>query len=132
MEIQQTIGLTRRIECLLLLETFLGILEHGHDISLRIFLCYKLSIQLNKSYESLLILNDSIQFLQQIMESNHDNKLEIANDIITAYKVKNDVLAIFLAQNIISSITTSIVGKNFFLDPTIYNWLLFYHRSIRW
>lgn len=99
-----------QIECLLILQKLLDNLEHGLDICLRIILCYKLAMQLEKSYQVLLVLNNPIQFLQEVTESNIKDKSEIINDIIIAYKIDNDTVATFLAENITLNITSAVKG----------------------
>ncbi|PBC28068.1 Spatacsin [Apis cerana cerana] len=99
-----------QIECLLILQKLLDNLEHGLDICLRIVLCYKLAMQLEKSYQVLLVLNNPIQFLQEVTESNIKDKSEIINDIIIAYKIDNDTVATFLAENITLNITSAVKG----------------------
>ncbi|XP_076236055.1 spatacsin isoform X2 [Calliopsis andreniformis] len=98
------------MECLSLLQKFLETLEHGVDICLRIVLCYKLAIQLGKNYQFLFLLNNPYQFLQEIAEINIENKSEVLSDIITAYKIGDDTVAEFLAENITLIITRSIEG----------------------
>ncbi|XP_076375987.1 spatacsin isoform X2 [Megalopta genalis] len=97
-----------QIDCLTILKTLLKSLEHGQDICLRIVLYYKLAVQLGKSYCFLLMLNDPTQFLQEISESNIENKLEIFADLITAYNINNDAVATFLAENITANIGRAI------------------------
>lgn len=100
-----------QMECLSILEKLLNILEHGVDICLRIVLCYKLAMQLEKSYQFLLMLNNPIEFLQEITESdNIRNKSEIINDIVIAYKINNDNVATFLAENITLNINRAVEG----------------------
>lgn len=99
-----------QMECISILQKLLDILEHGVDICLRIVLCYKLAMQLEKSYHFLLILNNPIQFLQNITESDIENKSEIINDIIIAYKISSDSVATFLAENITLNITRAVEG----------------------
>ncbi|XP_078044398.1 LOW QUALITY PROTEIN: spatacsin [Augochlora pura] len=95
-------------DCLTILKTLLKSLEHGQDICLRIVLYYKLAVQLGKSYCFLLTLNDPIQFLQEISESNIENKLEVFADLITAYNISNDTVATFLSDNITANIRRAI------------------------
>ncbi|XP_031835040.1 spatacsin isoform X2 [Nomia melanderi] len=97
-----------QIECLSILQILLKSLEHGQDICLRIVLCYRLAVQLEKSYHFLLILNDPFQFLQEIAESNIENKSEVFNNIITAYKINGDTIATFLAKHITVNIERAI------------------------
>lgn len=99
-----------QMECLSLLQKLLKTLEHGVDICLRIVLCYKLAIQLGKSYQFLLLLNNPFQFLQDITDSDIKNKCEALSDIITAYKISNDTVAVFLAESIAVNITRAIEG----------------------
>lgn len=99
-----------QMECLSLLQKLLKTLEHGVDICLRIVLCYKLAIQLGKSYQFLLLLNNPFQFLQEITDSDIRNKCEALSDIITAYKISNDTVAVFLAESITVNITRAIEG----------------------
>ncbi|CAK9804301.1 SPG11 [Anthophora quadrimaculata] len=95
-------------ECLSILQKLLDILEHGMDICLRIILCYKLATQLGKNYQLLLTLNNPTQFLQDITESDIEDKPEVINDIITAYKIDNDTVATFLAENITINISRAV------------------------
>ncbi|XP_076176182.1 spatacsin isoform X3 [Ptiloglossa arizonensis] len=107
-----------QMECLSILEKLYNTLKHGSETCLRIVLCYKLAIQLGKSYHSLLILKNPFQFLQEIAECNIDNKSEVFNDIIIAYKISNDTVAAFLAENITANVTRAIEGgyeNNMFL-----------------
>ncbi|XP_050480517.1 spatacsin isoform X1 [Bombus huntii] len=98
-----------QMECLSILEKLFNILEHGVDICLRIVLCYKLAMQLEKSYQFLLMLNNPIEFLQEITESDSiKNKSEIINDIVIAYKINNDDVATFLAENITLNINRAV------------------------
>lgn len=93
------------------LEKLMKTLRNGTDIGSRIFLCYKLAIRLGKSYQSLIKLDEPVQLLQEVTDSNIDNKFETANDIIIAYKIKSNEIALFLTKNIVDSITKAIEGK---------------------
>ena len=67
-------------------------------------------MQLGKSYQLLLMLNNPIQFLQEITESDIEDKSEVISDIISAYKISSDTVAIFLAENITVSISYGVEG----------------------
>ncbi|KAK9299148.1 hypothetical protein QLX08_007765 [Tetragonisca angustula] len=108
-----------QMECISILQKLLDILKHGVDICLRIVLCYKLAMQLEKSYQFLLILNNPIQFLQNITESDIENKSEIVNDIIIAYKISSDSVATFLAENITLNITRAVEDE---YENNVYLW----------
>ncbi|KAK1131494.1 hypothetical protein K0M31_017777 [Melipona bicolor] len=108
-----------QMECISILQKLLDILEHGVDICLRIVLCYKLAMELEKSYQFLLILNNPIHFLQDITESDIENKSEIINDIIIAYKISSDSVATFLAENITLNITRAVEGG---YENNVYLW----------
>ncbi|KAF3424657.1 hypothetical protein E2986_01902 [Frieseomelitta varia] len=108
-----------QMECISILQKLLDILEHGVDICLRIVLCYKLAMQLEKNYQFLLILNNPIQFLQNITESDIENKSEIVNDIIIAYKISSDSVATFLAENITLNITRAVEDE---YENNVYLW----------
>ncbi|XP_039304859.1 spatacsin isoform X2 [Solenopsis invicta] len=97
-----------QIECTSILEKSSKILVHGNEICFRIISCYKLAMRLGKTYQSLLILKDPIKFLQEITESNIENKLETASDIITSYKIKTENVATFLTENITTHINCAI------------------------
>nr|XP_034171053.1 spatacsin isoform X2 [Osmia lignaria] len=99
-----------QIECLLILQKSLEALEHGVNTCLKIVLCYKLAMQLGKSYQLLLMLNNPIQFLQEITESDIEDKSEVISDIISAYKISSDTVAIFLAENITVNISHGVEG----------------------
>jgi len=99
------------MECISILDRLSKTLKHGKEICLRIVLCYKLAARLGKTYESLLMLNDPIKFLQEIVESNAENKFETANDIIVSYKITTENVATFLAENITTYISRAIEGK---------------------
>lgn len=71
-----------QMECLLLLQKLHQTLEHGVDICQRIVLCYKLAVQIGKSYQFLLLLNNPFQFLQEVAESNVENKSEVLRSIL--------------------------------------------------
>lgn len=95
---------------MLILQKLLEALEHGVNTCLKIVLCYKLAMQLGKSYQLLLMLNNPIQFLQEITESDIEDKSEVISDIISAYKISSDTVAIFLAENITVSISHGVEG----------------------
>ncbi|XP_071562080.1 spatacsin isoform X1 [Temnothorax nylanderi] len=97
-----------QMECISTLERLSEILTHGNEICFRIVSYYKLATRLGKTYQSLLMLKDPIKFLQEIIESNIENKLETANDIIMSYKIKTEDVAIFLADNITMHINCAI------------------------
>jgi len=64
------------------------------------------------------MLKDPIKFLQEIVESNIENKFETANDIIMSYKIKTANVATFLTENITMHINRAIEGnyeKNLYL-----------------
>ena len=86
-------------------------LDHGVDIGIRILLCYRLAVQLGKSYQVLLTLNNPMSFFQEIISSSCDRKLEIARDIITAYQIENQTINHFLAEEIVAHITQVIEGN---------------------
>ena len=100
-------------DCLNLLTNLVESLEHGINIGIRILLCYRLSIQTGRSYEVLLTLNNSMQFFQETIRGPNPRKLEIARDIVVAYKIENQTLANFLAEEIVAHITQVIEGKVF-------------------
>ncbi|KAJ8669006.1 hypothetical protein QAD02_000265 [Eretmocerus hayati] len=105
-----------QLDCLSLLTNLVEILNRGVEIGIRILLCYRLSIQLGKSYQVLLTLSDPMHLLQEIVASSYDRKLEIAKDVITSYQIENKRLAHFLAEEIVAHITQVIEdGLN---DPT--------------
>ncbi|KAF7381387.1 hypothetical protein HZH66_013781 [Vespula vulgaris] len=108
-----------QIECMSVLEKLMKTLRNGTDIGSRIFLCYKLAIRLGKSYQSLIKLDEPVQLLQEVTDSNIDNKFETANDIIIAYKIKSNEIALFLTKNIVESITKAIEEKQ---DDSITMW----------
>ncbi|KAG7198542.1 hypothetical protein KM043_005909 [Ampulex compressa] len=108
-----------QMECISMMQRLLEALQHGNDICLRVVLCYKLAIRLGKSYQAVLLLNNPIQFLKEITQSNIDNKIEIANDIIVAHKIKNDSVAIFLAENITLNIRHAIENGS---EDSVYMW----------
>lgn len=99
------------MECTSILEKLSEILTHGNEICFRIVSCYKLATRLGKTYQSLLMLKDPMKFLQEIAESNIENKLETANDIIMSYKINTENVAIFLTDNIIMHINRAIEGN---------------------
>lgn len=99
------------MECISILEKLSETLKHGNGICLRIISCYKLAVCLKKTYQSLLMLKNPIKFLQEIVDSNIENKLEIANNIITSYKIKTESVATFLTENIATHITRAIEGN---------------------
>lgn len=99
------------MECISILEKLSEILQHGNAICSRIVSCYKLAVRLKKTYQSLLMLNDPIKFLQEITQSNIENKCETTNNIITSYKIKTENVAIFLTENIIVHINRAIEGN---------------------
>ncbi|XP_036147229.1 spatacsin isoform X2 [Monomorium pharaonis] len=97
-----------QMECISILEKLSKNLKHGNEICLRIISCYKLATRLGKTYQSLLMLKDPIKFLQEITESNIENKFETANDIIMSYKIKTENIATFLTENITTHINRAI------------------------
>ncbi|XP_018364335.1 PREDICTED: spatacsin isoform X1 [Trachymyrmex cornetzi] len=97
-----------QMECISILEKLSEILAHGKETCFRIVSCYKLAVLLGKTYQSLLILKDPIKFLQEIVESNIENKFETANDIIMSYKIKTANVATFLTENITMHINSAI------------------------
>lgn len=99
-----------QIECISILEKLSEILKHGKEICSRIVSCYKLAVRLGKTYQSLLMLNNPLKFLQDIVESNVENKFDVANDIIASYKIKTENVATFLTENIIIYISRAIEG----------------------
>ncbi|XP_012135133.2 spatacsin isoform X4 [Megachile rotundata] len=108
-----------QIECLSTLQKLLETLEHGANICLKVVLCYKLAMQLGKSYQLLLKLNNPIQFLQEVAESDIEDKSEVISDIITAYKISNNTIAKFLAENITMKISCGVEGG---YEDNIYLW----------
>ncbi|KAL0117009.1 hypothetical protein PUN28_010108 [Cardiocondyla obscurior] len=110
---------THQTECISILEKLSEALTHGNEICFRIISCYKLSMRLGKAYQSLLILQDPIKFLQEIIESNIENKFETANDIIMSYKIKTEDVATFLADNIAMHITFATENGQ---DDLIFMW----------
>ncbi|KAL6426524.1 hypothetical protein ACFW04_009151 [Cataglyphis niger] len=97
-----------QMECISILEKLSEILKHGNEICLRIISRYKLAIRLGKTYQSLLMLSNPIKFLRETMESNIENKFEIANNIIISYTIKTEDVAIFLTENITMHINRAV------------------------
>lgn len=95
---------------LALLTTLIENLEHGVDIGVRVLLCYRLAVQLDKTYQVLLTNGNPMQLLQEVISGPNDRKLEIARDIITAYQIENQTIARFLAEEIVAHITQVIEG----------------------
>lgn len=110
----------KEMECISILERLSEILAHGNEICFRIVSCYKLAMRLGKTYQSLLMLKDPIKFLQEIIESNIENKFETANDIITSYKIKTENVATFLSENITMHINRAIEGNYICIKKTIF------------
>lgn len=108
-----------QVECLSTIEKLIKTLAHGVNIGSRIFLCYKLSMRIGRFYQSLIKLNEPIQLLQEVIESNIDNKFETLNDIIMAYKIESNEIASVLTKNIVDSITEAIENKQ---DDIITMW----------
>lgn len=100
-----------QMECISILERLSKILAHGNEICLRIVSCYKLATHLGKTYQALLMLKDPIKFLQEIIESNIENKFETANDIIMSYRIKTENVATFLTDSITMHINRAIEGN---------------------
>jgi hypothetical protein len=103
-----------QLDCLSLLTNLIETLNHGMNIGIRILLCYRLAIQLGKSYQALLTLKNPMQLLQEIISGSCDRKLEIARDIITAYQIENQQIASFLAEEIVAHITQIIEGTFYY------------------
>ena len=97
-------------DCMLLLLKLLKSLQYGVTIGTRIVTCYKLAIYLGKSYQALLTLTNPMRLLQEVVVSNYDCTLELASDIITAYKISSPEVAQFLAEEIVASITRVVEG----------------------
>ncbi|XP_020295554.1 spatacsin isoform X2 [Pseudomyrmex gracilis] len=95
-------------ECISVLEKLSETLNHGNEICSRVVSCYKLAARLGKTYHSLLMLNNPLKFLQEVVESNIENKFETANDIIVSYKIGTESVATFLTENIIMHINRAI------------------------
>ncbi|XP_066592873.1 spatacsin isoform X2 [Prorops nasuta] len=108
-----------QIETIDLLEKLMSNVICGDSICSKVVLCYKLSVQLGKNYYTLLTLRDPTQFLQEIVESKIDNKIEIAKDIITVYDIKSNKIAEFLGKNITTSIVGALENGN---DDAIFIW----------
>lgn len=100
-----------QMECISILEKLSETLNHGNEICSRVISCYKLAARLGKTYHSLLMLNNPLKFLQEVVESNIENKFETANDIIISYKIGTESVATFLTENIITHINRAIEGN---------------------
>ena len=98
-------------DCMHLLTKLLKSLKNGITIGTRVMTCYKLAVNLGKSYQALLILNDPMRLLKEVVLSNHDRALELSSDIITAYQIASREVAQFLAEEIVASITRVVEGK---------------------
>lgn len=109
-----------RSDRLSLLTNLIEILRHGVDIGIRILLYYRLSVQIGKSYQILLTLNNPLNFLKEIVRSPYDRKLELARDIITTYQIENQEVANFLSEEIVAHITQVIEGCLFQIYLFIY------------
>ena len=99
-----------QFDCLELLTNLIETLNHGVEVGVRVMLCYKIAMQLGKSYQVILTSNNPMQYLQDIISSSNDRKLEIAKYIITAYQLDNKMVAHFLAEEIVAHITQIIEG----------------------
>lgn len=97
-----------QMECITILEKLLETLKHGNEICSRIVSCYKLAVRLRKTYQSLLMLNNPIKYLQEITESNIEHKMEAANNIIISCKIKTEDVVAFLTENIMVYINRAI------------------------
>lgn len=105
-----------KLDRLSLLTSLIETLNHGVDTGIRILLCYRIAVQLGKSYQVLLTLSNPMRFLQEIVSSPCDRKLEIARDIITTYQIDNQKIAHFLAEEIVAHITQVIEGNCFHIE----------------
>lgn len=99
-----------KIDCITQLEKLTEILTHGVTAGRKVLLCYKLAAHLGKSYQSLLTLNDPVAFLEEIVSEECDYKLEVAKDVVTAYRVNNRQLAEFLSAKIVDAVTRHVEG----------------------
>ncbi|KAK2583208.1 hypothetical protein KPH14_009228 [Odynerus spinipes] len=118
-DVKSTTIRQHQIECMSVIEKLIKTLHHGINTGSRILLCYKLSMRLGRPYQSLIKLSEPVQLLQEVTESNIDNKFETANDIIIAYRIKSNEIASFLTKNIVDNITKAIENKQ---DDSIIMW----------
>ncbi|XP_048514375.1 spatacsin [Athalia rosae] len=94
-----------KLDCIVQLQKLTEILTHGVTVGRKVLLCYRLSVYLCKSYQTLLTLDDPIAFLEEIVAAKYDYKLEVVKDVVAAYSVNNRQLADFLSDKIITTIT---------------------------
>lgn len=97
-------------------------LQSGFAIGTRILLCTKLATYLRRSYQSLLTLDDPMQLLYEVVGSNCDRKLEMVGNIIAAYRIKNEIVAKFLAEEIVANTPRLVEGifPNYFRTKILF------------
>ncbi|XP_043283377.1 spatacsin [Venturia canescens] len=108
-----------QLESLSMIDKLVKSLQNGFAIGTRILLCTKLGTYLRRSYQSLLTLENPMQLLYEVVGSNCDRKLEMVGDIIVAYRIKNEMVAKFLAEEIVAN-TPRLVEES--LEDSLVMW----------
>ena len=101
-------------ETLSLIERLVKNLQNGSIIGTRITLCVKLAMYLRRSYQSLLTIKDPMLLLYEVVGSQCDRKLEMVGDIIAAYRITDEMVAKFLAEEIVANILRLVEGIEIF------------------
>ncbi|XP_074094881.1 spatacsin [Cotesia typhae] len=116
-------------DCIELLEKLVKNLLHGNNVGNKILLLYKLSVSLKRNYQNLLVSKDPIEILYDITGINCPNKFDLIKDVITIYRIKDFVVAKFLAGEIILHITRQ-VEDGYELSASMWGYPLEVHAHL--
>ncbi|XP_062548854.1 spatacsin isoform X2 [Armigeres subalbatus] len=84
---------------------------YGQEIAQRIVLTYRIAMYLDKDYNEILKIRDTIGFLAEVIQEDCIHKLEVISDIMTSHRLKDEVVSKFLSKEI----ATAVVNSKFYL-----------------
>ncbi|XP_044265423.1 spatacsin-like isoform X2 [Tribolium madens] len=86
-------------------------LHSGVEIGQKIFMNYRISINIEVPYQVVVMTTDYMKILKDALEDNCMNKIDVVHDFIWAYKWSKHEVADFICEELINS-TASYVDSN--------------------
>ncbi|XP_067002124.2 spatacsin [Anabrus simplex] len=92
-------------DTMIILEKFADQLVFGKKVGRRIVACYRVAMNLEKSYQEIITLRDPLSLLKTAIADDTLNKFIVASDLMVAAQSSSEEIAEFLCGEIVTAIT---------------------------
>ncbi|XP_069672308.1 spatacsin [Periplaneta americana] len=93
------------------LEKLVEHLQYGKRLGNRILYCYRVAMNLDKSYQEVLKLEDPLELLKKSVTEDLCNKFIVASDIMQAAQMTSEEVATFLCSEISTAMIVHMQGE---------------------